>query len=92
MIKSVFFVLLRVFLSNEENCQKQKSIFKSWRRLLNIVPAEIADNALIDCLYIGMRDYIYSPQGRVVQKAISANPGLKFNRLFILVCSVDNLS
>ena len=26
-------------------------------------------------------------QGRVVQKAISANPGLKFNRLFILVCS-----
>ena len=25
--------------------------------------------------------------GRVVQKAISANPGLKFNRLFILVCS-----
>ena len=26
-------------------------------------------------------------QGRVVQKAISANPGLKFNRLFILVYS-----
>ena len=26
-------------------------------------------------------------QGRVVQKAISANPGLKFNWLFILVCS-----
>ena len=26
-------------------------------------------------------------QGRVVQKAISVNPGLKFNRLFILVCS-----
>ena len=26
-------------------------------------------------------------QGRVVQKAISANSGLKFNRLFILVCS-----
>ena len=26
--------------------------------------------------------------GRVVQKVISANPGLKFNRLFILVCSV----
>ena len=25
--------------------------------------------------------------GRVVQKAISANPDLKFNRLFILVCS-----
>ena len=25
-------------------------------------------------------------QRRVVQKAISANPGLKFNRLFILVC------
>ena len=24
---------------------------------------------------------------RVVQKAISTNPGLKFNRLFILVCS-----
>ena len=24
-------------------------------------------------------------RGRVVQKAISANPGLKFNRLFILV-------
>ena len=24
--------------------------------------------------------------GRVVQKAISTNPGLKFNRLFILVC------
>ena len=24
-------------------------------------------------------------QGRVVQKAISANPGLEFNRLFILV-------
>ena len=25
--------------------------------------------------------------GRVVQKAISANPGLKLNPLFILVCS-----
>ena len=25
--------------------------------------------------------------GRVVQKVISANPGLEFNRLFILVCS-----
>ena len=25
-------------------------------------------------------------QGRVVQKAISANLGLKFNRLYILVC------
>ena len=30
-------------------------------RLLNIVPAEIAVNVLIGCLYIGMRDYIYSP-------------------------------
>ena len=30
-------------------------------------------------------------QGRVVQKVISANPGLKFNRLFILVCSVWQL-
>ena len=26
-------------------------------------------------------------QERVVQKAISGDPGLKFNRLFILVCS-----
>ena len=25
---------------------------------------------------------------RVVQKAINANPGLKFNRLFILVCYI----
>ena len=32
-----------------------------------------------------------SPSGRVVQKAISANPGLKFNRLFILVCSAWQL-
>ena len=30
-------------------------------------------------------------QGRVVQMAISANPGLKFNRLFILVCSAWQL-
>ena len=29
----------------------------------------------------------YVAQRRVVQKAISANPGLKFNRLFISVCS-----
>ena len=34
--------------------------FKIWRWLLNIVPAEIAVNVLIGCLYIhvGMRDYI----------------------------------
>ena len=30
-------------------------------------------------------------QGRVVQKAISANSGLKFNRLFILACSAWQL-
>ena len=30
-------------------------------------------------------------QGPVVQKTISTNPGLKFNRLFILVCSAWQL-
>ena len=30
---------------------------------------------------------LFVAQGQVVQKAISPNPGLKFNRLFILVCS-----
>ena len=29
--------------------------------------------------------------GRLLQKAISGNPGLKFNRLFILVCSTWQL-
>ena len=38
---------------------------KIWRRLLNIVPAEIPVNVLIGCLYIGMRDYIYSPRDYV---------------------------
>ena len=31
--------------------------------------------------------YVFDVQGRVVQKAVSANLGLKFHRLFILVCS-----
>ena len=31
--------------------------------------------------------YVFDVQERVVQKAVSANLGLKFNRLFILVCS-----
>ena len=40
------------------------------------------------CLYCTMHlDLKILVQGRVVQKAISANPGLKSNRLFILVCS-----
>ena len=34
---------------------------------------------------------IYSLLGRVVEEAISANPGLNFNRLFILVCSAWQL-
>ena len=43
------------------NLSRTIDCFKIWRRLLNIVPAEIAVNVLIGCLYIGMRDYIYSP-------------------------------
>ena len=42
---------------------------KIWRRLLNIVPAEIAVNVLIGCLYIGMRDYIYSPRDYIYNPA-----------------------
>ena len=36
-------------------------------------------------------EYLESQLGRVVQKAVSANPGLKFNRLFILVCCASQL-
>ena len=36
-----------------------------------IVPAEIAVNVLIGCLYIGMRDYIYSPREYIYNPAKS---------------------
>ena len=54
----------RINLSRTIDC------FKIWRQLkLNIVLAEIAVNVLIGCLYISMRDYIYSPRDYIYNPA-----------------------
>ena len=63
-----FFVLFRC-LSDELKLSRTIECFKIWQWLLNIVPAEIAVNVLIGCLYIGMRDYIYSPRDYIYNPA-----------------------
>ena len=56
--------------------------FKIWRRLLNIVPAEIAVNVLIGCLYI-------LSENQRVNNCSRFLPGLRISRLnswIIVVC------
>ena len=62
--------------------------FRNYKKALDVMKQATAMPSSRTSFYDEVKGKIgYITLGWVVQKAISANPGLKFNRLFILVRS-----